>query len=334
MAGTIRRIGIVGGGAWGTALAAAARRAGRAVTMWAREPDVVEAINRRHENTVFLPGITLDPDIRATDDLARAADADAVLLVTPAQHTRSVCRDLAPHLQPGAPVVICIKGIESGTSALMSEVVAATLAQARVAVLSGPTFAADVARDLPTAATMAAADMALAEQLAGMIGSINFRLYYADDVVGAQVGGAVKNVIAIACGVAKGRSYGDNTGAALITRGLAEMARLAAALGARRETLMGLSGLGDLVLTCGHEQSRNFTLGIALGRGAALDDYLSGQVSVAEGVASAAAIVALAARHGVEMPIVSAVDAVLNRGADIDRTIAGLLARPFTREAG
>ena len=330
----IERVGVVGGGAWGTALAAAARRAGRAVTVWAREPEVVEAIDRDHENSVFLPGIPLDPEIRATADLARAADADAVLLVTPAQHTRGVCRDLAPHLRAGAPVVVCAKGIESGGSALMSEVVAETLAQARVAVLSGPTFAAEVARGLPTAATVAAADMALAEQLARAIGSTNFRLYHTGDVIGAQVGGAVKNVIAIACGVAKGRGYGDNTSAALITRGLAEMARLGVALGARRETLMGLSGVGDLVLTCGHEQSRNFTLGRALGRGAALDDYLSGQVSVAEGVASAAAIVALAGRHGVEMPIVSAVDAVLNRGADIDQTIAGLLARPFIPEAG
>ncbi len=330
----IERVGVVGGGAWGTALAAAARRAGRAVTLWAREPEVVEAIDRDHENSIFLPGIPLDPEIRATADLALAADADAVLLVTPAQHTRGVCRDLAPPLRPGAPVIVCAKGIESGSLALMSEVVADAVAQARVAVLSGPTFAADVARDLPTAATVAAADMALAEQLAGTIGSINFRLYYADDVIGAQVGGAVKNVIAIACGVARGRGYGHNTSAALITRGLAEMARLGAALGARRETLMGLSGVGDLVLTCSHEQSRNFTLGIALGRGAALDDYLAGQVSVAEGVTSAAAIVALAARHGVEMPIVSAVDEVLNRGADSDRAIAGLLARPFTPEAG
>ncbi len=328
------RIGIVGGGAWGTALAAAVRRAGCAATLWARESDVVEAINTRHENTGYLAGIALDPGIRATADLAEAADADVLLLSAPAQHTRDVIRDLAPALRPGTPVVICAKGIERESGALMSEVVAETLPGAPVAVLSGPSFAAEVARDLPTAVTLAAADMALAERLAVMIGSTNFRPYHGNDPIGAQIGGALKNVIAIACGIAKGRGLGDNTGAALITRGLAEMARLGAALGARRETLMGLSGLGDLVLTCTHEQSRNFTLGIAVGQGSFLDDYLAGRMTVAEGVASAQAAVVLAARHGVELPIAGAVDAVLNRGADIDAEIAGLLARPFTPELG
>ena len=328
------RIGIIGGGAWGTALAAAVRRAGCAVTLWAREAEVVEAINTRHENTGYLAGIALDAEIRATADLAEAADADVVLLVAPAQHTRDVTRDLAPALGPGTPLVICAKGIERGGGALMSEVVAETLPGAPVAVLAGPSFAAEVARGLPTAVTLAAADMALAERLAAMIGSTNFRPYRGDDPVGAQIGGALKNVIAIACGVARGRGLGDNAGAALITRGLAEMARLGAALGARRETLMGLSGLGDLVLTCSHEQSRNFALGIAVGQGSFLDDYLAGRMTVAEGVASAQATVALAGRHGVEMPIAGAVDAVLNRGADIDAEIAGLLARPFKPELG
>jgi glycerol-3-phosphate dehydrogenase (NAD(P)+) len=327
-------IGIVGGGAWGTALATAVRRAGCAATLWAREAEVVAAVNGRHENTDFLPGIALDPEIRATAELGEAADADAVLLVAPAQHTREMTRDLAATLEPGTPLVICTKGIEGESGALMSEVVAETLPGAPLAVLSGPSFAAEVARDLPTAVTLAAADMALAERLAAMIGSINFRPYHGDDPIGAQIGGAVKNVIAIACGVAKGRGLGDNTGAALITRGLAEMARLGAALGARRETLMGLSGLGDLVLTCTHEQSRNFTLGIAVGRGSFVDDYQAGRMTVAEGVASAAATVALARRLGVDMPIVEAVDAVLNRGADIDAEIAGLLARPLIPELG
>ena len=328
------RIGIIGGGAWGTALAAAMRRAGCAATLWAREAEVVEAINTRHENTGFLPGIALDPGIHATAELGEAADADVVLLVAPAQHTRDLTRDLAPALRPGTPLVICAKGVETGSGALLSEVVAETLPGAPVAVLSGPSFAAEVARDLPTAVTLAAADMALAERLATIIGSTNFRPYHGDDPVGVQIGGALKNVIAIACGVAKGRGLGDNTGAALITRGLAEMARLGAALGARRETLMGLSGLGDLVLTCTHEQSRNFTLGIAVGQGSILDDYLAGRMTVAEGVASAQATVVLASRHDVELPIAGAVDAVLNRGADIGHEIAGLLARPFTPELG
>jgi glycerol-3-phosphate dehydrogenase (NAD(P)+) len=328
------RIGVIGGGAWGTALAAAARRGGCAVTLWAREAEVVEAINQRHENPDFLPGIALDPVIRATGDLAEAANADAVLLVTPAQHTRQATTDLRGGLAPGTPVIICAKGVETGSGALMSEVLAETLPDTPVAVLSGPSFAAEVARDLPTAVTLAATDITLAKRLAAMIGSTHFRPYHGDDPVGAQIGGAVKNVMAIACGIAKGRGLGDNTGAALITRGLAEMARLGAALGARRETLMGLSGLGDLVLTCSHEQSRNFALGIAVGQGTFLDDYLAGRMTVAEGVASAAATVALAARHKVDMPIARAVDAVLNQRADIDLEIAGLLARPASPELG
>ena len=326
------RIGIIGGGAWGTALATVVCRAGCATTLWAREPEVVDAINGRHENTGFLAGIALDPKIRATADLGEAIDADVVLLVTPAQHTRRLSDDIAAALKPGTPVVICVKGVESGSGALMSEVLAETLPRAPVAVLSGPSFAAEVARDLPTAVTLAAADMALAKRLAALIGSARFRPYHGDDPVGAQVGGALKNVVAIACGVAKGRGLGDNAGAALIARGLAEMARLGVALGARRETLMGLSGLGDLVLTCSHEQSRNFTLGMAIGQGRSLDDYLAGRSTVTEGVASARATVVLAARHGVEMPIAAAVDAVLNHGADIDTEVATLLKRPFTPE--
>ncbi len=260
------------------------------------------------------------------------ADADAVFLATPAQHTRTLCLEAAPGVWPGTPVVICGKGIESSTCALLSEVVAETMPQARTAVLSGPTFAIDVANDLPTAVTLAATDMDLAADLSDALSSTNFRPYRSDDPIGTQLGGAVKNVLAIACGIAKGRGYGDNTGAALVTRGLAEMARLGEALRARRETLMGLSGLGDLVLTCSHEKSRNFSLGLALGRGETLRDYLARQITVAEGVASAAAVVTLAARHGVEMPIAEAVDAVLNRGANIDQTIAALLARPLRPE--
>ena len=331
------RIGIIGGGAWGTALATAVRRAGCSVVLWAREPETVEAINSSHENTGYLAGIALDPEIRATADLVQAADADVLLLVAPAQHTRSVIRDLAATLAPGTALVICAKGVETGSGALMSEVVAESLAdtplaEAPLAVLSGPSFACEVARDLPTALTLAAADGALAERLAGLIGSRNFRPYHGDDPIGAQIGGAVKNVIAIACGIATGRGLGDNAVAALITRGLAEMARLGAALGAKRETLMGLSGLGDLVLTCSHVQSRNFSLGMAIGQGQGLSDYLAGRPTVAEGVASAQATVLLARQHGIEVPIAAAVDGVLNRGADIDSEIANLLARPGAPE--
>ncbi|MEI6559157.1 MAG: NAD(P)H-dependent glycerol-3-phosphate dehydrogenase [Rhodospirillaceae bacterium] len=328
----IGRIGVVGGGAWGTALAQAAVRAGRSVVLWALEPDVVDAINDRHENDRFLPGIALDAAIRATGRLAEVAAVDAVLMVAPAQHLHGVGRALAPFLVAGVPVVICAKGIELGTSSLMSEVAGTVLPEAPLAVLSGPTFAAEVARGQPTAVTLASADAALGARLVEALGGRMFRPYFSDDPIGAQIGGAVKNVLAIACGVVEGKRFGDNARAALITRGLAEMVRLGVALGGRAETLMGLSGLGDLTLTCTSRQSRNNSLGVALGEGRALADILGERQSVAEGVHSAAAVVALALRLGVDMPICGAVDAILNHGAGIEATIDGLLARPFRDE--
>ena len=331
-AAEIRRIGVVGGGAWGTAVAQAAVRAGRAALLWAREPDVVEAINAAHENRRFLPGVALAPELTATGRLADVAGCDAVLLVAPAQHLRAVCRELASDLPAGAPAVICAKGIEGGSCALMTEAVAAALPGASLAVLSGPTFAAEVARGLPTAVTLACADAALGARLVAALGSRTFRPYLSDDLVGAQIGGAVKNVLAIACGIVEGRRFGDNARAALITRGLAEIVRLGTALGGKAETLMGLSGLGDLTLTCTSRQSRNMSLGWALGEGRTLAEILGERQSVAEGVHSAAAVVALATRVGADMPICAAVDAILNRGAAIDATIDGLLARPFRGE--
>ncbi len=328
----MQRIGIIGGGAWGTALAVTARRAGRDVILWAREAEVVVAINQRHENSLFLPGIAVDPAIAATADIAAAAAGDAVLLVVPAQHLRAVASALAPALSPDAAVVICAKGIEENSGALMSEVAAAALPGARLAVLSGPTFAIEVARGLPTAVTLATTDQALGRRLIAALGTRSFRPYLSDDVVGAEIGGAVKNVLAIACGIVAGRRLGDNARAALITRGIAEMVRLARAKGGRAETLMGLSGLGDLTLTCTALQSRNHSLGVALGEGKALADILRPRRSIAEGVSSAAAIVALARRLAVDMPIVAAVDAILHHDADIDATVAGLLARPFRDE--
>jgi glycerol-3-phosphate dehydrogenase (NAD(P)+) len=328
----MERIGIIGAGAWGTALAITARRAGRRVVIQARESAVVGAINRDHENTAFLPGVGLDPDIRATADPAEAADADAVLLTVPAQYLRGVAGQAAPGWKPGVPAIVCAKGIEEATCALMHEVVSEALPDAVVAVLSGPSFAAEVARDLPTAVTFACADPAMRETVPAALGTRRFRIYSSEDVVGAEVGGAVKNVLAIACGIVEGRGMGDNARAALITRGLAEIARLAAAKGARPETLMGLSGMGDLVLTCNNMQSRNFSLGVQLGRGEALADILAGRTAVTEGVFSAASVTELARRLGVDMPICAAVDAVLNAGADLDTAIAGLLSRPFKAE--
>ncbi|NUB26995.1 NAD(P)H-dependent glycerol-3-phosphate dehydrogenase [Azospirillum brasilense] len=328
-----RRIGVIGGGAWGTALALAALRAGREALLWAREPAVVESVNTAHENRDFLPGVTLPVELRATGDLAEVAACDAILLVTPAQHLRSACASLAAHLRPGTPLVICAKGIELDSHALMSEAAAAALpAGTPLAVLSGPTFAAEVARGLPTAVTLACADAALGARLVEALGSRTFRPYLSDDVVGSQIGGAVKNVLAIACGVVEGRKLGDNARAALITRGLAEITRLALALGGRPETLMGLSGLGDLTLTCSSLQSRNMSLGAALGAGRTLAEVLAERRSVAEGVYTAAAVVGLAGKKGVDMPLCAAVDAILNRGAGLDATIDGLLSRPFREE--
>jgi len=326
-------IGIIGAGAWGTALAQLSRDSGNDVVIQAHEPEVAEAINRDHENPVFLPGVALDPAIRAVGDPVEAADADLVLLAVPAQHLRAVASRAAPAFRSGVPAIICAKGIEAGTGALMSEVVADALPAATVAVLSGPTFAAEVARGLPTALTFACADPEARAAVPAEIGTPRFRLYSTDDVIGVEIGGAVKNVLAIACGIVAGRKLGDNARAALVTRGLAEIARLANAKGARPETVMGLSGLGDLVLTCNAMQSRNFSLGVALGEGASLADVLAKRTSVAEGVHTAASVVALADRLGIEMPISTAVDAVLNRGADLDTTIAGLLARPFRAES-
>jgi glycerol-3-phosphate dehydrogenase (NAD(P)+) len=276
--------------------------------------------------------VRLDPTIRATADLAAAAACDAALLVTPAQHLRAVATHLAPLLAPTTPVVICAKGIEDASGLLMTEVVAATLPDRPMAVLSGPTFAAEVVRGLPTAVTLACTDRELGRRLVAAIGTATFRPYLSDDPVGAEIGGAVKNVLAIACGICVGRRLGDNARAALMTRGLAEIMRLGLARGGQPATLMGLSGLGDLTLTCNGPQSRNMSLGIALGEGRKLAEIMAARRSVAEGVFSAAAVVALAARFGVEMPISAAVDAIVNRDADIDRAIATLLERPFIQE--
>ena len=325
----MKRIGIVGAGAWGTALAMVARRAGLEVVIQAFEPEVADAINGAHENPTYLPGVKLDKKIRATAAVAEAADgAEALLLVMPSQFVRGVCRTLAKAVKPGVPAVICAKGIERDTSLLLSEVVADVLPRTPIAVLSGPTFAVEVARDLPTGVTLAAGDGAMAVRLSDALGTARFRIYRTGDVAGVQIGGAVKNVIAIACGIVEGRRMGENARATVITRGLAEMVRLGAAKGARPETLMGLSGIGDLTLTCNAMQSRNFSLGVALGKGEKLADVMAARASVAEGVFNAASVTELARRLGVDMPICLAIDGIINHFSDIDAAIAGLLSRP------
>lgn len=325
-------VAVLGAGAWGTALAQVAAAAGRDVLIWAREGEVVRGINQDRENPLFLPGIPLSPKVRATADIADAAKAELVLAVPPAQHMRGVLRSLRPHLQPGAPLVLCAKGVERGTLALMTDVLAEEMPDVGPAVLSGPGFAKDVARGLPTATTIASPDAALAQRIVATIGLPTFRPYVADDLIGAEIGGAVKNVIAIACGVAEGRKLGDGARAALITRGFAELTRLGLAMGAKAETLSGLCGLGDLVLTCASMTSRNTSLGAALGEGRKLKEILAERRSVAEGMESAPAVVALAAKYKVEMPICAAVHEILSERIDIDQAIFTLLSRPFKAE--
>ena len=328
----MQRVGVVGAGAWGTALAAMARRAGRDVVLWAREEEVVESINSRHINDIFLPDVPLDETIHASNDYAETVDADLVLLVAPAQHLRSICGDLAPHWNDGTPAVICSKGIELGTNVLMTEVITDALPAAPPMVLSGPTFAKEVAAGLPTAVTLACTDPDLGERAASAIGTTTFRTYTSVDLTGAAIGGAVKNVLAIACGIVHGKKLGDNARAALITRGLAEVVRLAVALGGQSQTLMGLCGLGDLLLTATSMQSRNYSLGAALGEGRNLDQVLGERRAVTEGVYTAEAVVALARSKGVDMPICQAMDQILNGGVDVDAAIAELLDRPIKEE--
>jgi glycerol-3-phosphate dehydrogenase (NAD(P)+) len=326
-------IGIIGGGAWGTALGQTLRQAGRDVMLWARERDVVDEINKQHANTAFLPGVTLDAGLRATGNLREIAAQAVVLMVAPAQHVRAVAGELAGHLPAGKPVVICAKGLEQATSKLLGEVLAETLPQATQAVLSGPSFAADVARGLPAALSLATVDEGLGRSLAAALGYRHLRIYWASDPVGVQLGGAVKNVLAIAAGVVEGKGFGASAHAALVTRGFAEMRRFGEAMGARPETLMGLSGLGDLLLTCGSPQSRNMSLGRALGQGQPLREVLGNRRSVAEGVYTAAAIARVAAQKGVEMPISQAVHGIVDGGISVDAAIEALLSRPQRSES-
>lgn len=325
-------IAIVGGGAWGTALATAARRAGSRATIWAREADVVDAIERTHENPAFLPGVALDPAIRATTQFGELAAADFFFVVTPAQHFRATLATWRAGSASPEGLVICTKGIERESGLLLDEVAKEIFPAAALAVLSGPTFAAEVAAGKPAAVTLAASDREFGRDIVSAIGSRNFRPYLSDDVAGAGIGGAVKNILAIACGIVIGRGLGENARAALLTRGLAEMARLGQAKGAKFETFVGLSGFGDLSLTCNSPTSRNMSLGLALGKGEIAPAEIGKRGALTEGVATAAAVAALAARLSVDMPICRAVDDVVNRGADIDVSMAQLLARPFRAE--
>ncbi|WP_353203258.1 NAD(P)H-dependent glycerol-3-phosphate dehydrogenase [Sphingomonas sp.] len=322
------KIGILGGGAWGTALAQVAARGGEPVLLWAREPEVVASINHAHENSRFLAGIALPASIHATGALGDLAGCDALLVVVPAQHVRAV---LAETAVGASPLVLCAKGIEAGTRLLVGEVAHALHPRSPIAVLSGPTFAHEVAAGQPTAVTLACADEALGAALAERLGGPAFRPYASTDVIGAEIGGAVKNVLAIACGVVEGAGLGQNARAALIARGFAEMVRFGLARGARAETLSGLSGLGDLVLTCSSTSSRNFSLGMGLGQGKRAADLLADRLTVAEGAFTAPVLREAAAAARVAMPVVEAVCDLL-AGRDVRSVIDALLARPLTRE--
>ncbi|MBN2970617.1 NAD(P)-dependent glycerol-3-phosphate dehydrogenase [Roseomonas aeriglobus] len=322
------KIGVIGGGAWGTALAQVAARGGEPVTLWAREAAVVTAINDTHENTSFLRGVALSASIHATGNLAELGDSDAILVVAPAQHVRAV---LSAAGTGATPLVLCAKGIEAGTRMLVGEVAREAAPDAPIAVLSGPTFAHEVAAGQPTAVTLACEDARLRDALAARLASPAFRPYASSDVTGAEIGGAVKNVLAIACGVVEGAGLGLNARAALIARGFAEMTRFGLAKGARAETLAGLSGLGDLVLTCSSTNSRNFSLGVGLGQGVAAEGLLANRQTVAEGAHTAPVLHEAALEIGVDMPVVAAVCDLL-AGADVKDIVGRLLARPLKAE--
>jgi glycerol-3-phosphate dehydrogenase (NAD(P)+) len=320
------KVGVIGAGAWGTALAGVAARAGRDVVLYARQPERAAEIAATRANPK-LSGARLDASVEVTGDIARAAAADMILIVTPAQNLREAVAALAPHLARATPVVACAKGIERGTHKFMTEVIAETAPEALPAILSGPSFAQDVARGLPTAVTLATKDEALASALVQALGSPTFRPYHTTDVRGVEIGGAAKNVLAIAAGIVVGRQLGASAQAALTTRGFSELARLGRACGARGETMAGLSGLGDLILTCSSPQSRNFALGIALGRG-----ERPPRDKLAEGESTAPVLIELAASRGVDMPVSHAVADILSGATTIDAAIESLLTRPFKAE--
>ena len=322
---SIENLAVVGGGAWGTALAQVAAASGRDTLLWAMEDDVVAAINRIHENPIYLKGLGLSPAIRATSNFSDLSSSDAWLVVTPAQHMRAVLSRLPC---PNMPLILCSKGIEEGSERMLHQVAADVCPTSPVAVLSGPTFAHEVAAGLPTAVTLACENEALGEQLRARLASPTFRIYLTDDVAGAEVGGAVKNVLAIACGVVEGRGLGQNARAALIARGFAEMTRFGQAMGGRRETLAGLSGLGDLVLTCSSTSSRNFSLGKAIGEGRGAEQLMADRKTVAEGAHTAPVLDRMARAKGIDMPIVAAVAALLDGRLDVANALEELMSRP------
>lgn len=325
-------ISIIGAGAWGTALAQTLASKGSPVTLWCRNPELAHEINERHENTPYLPRLPLNPLIHATSSLYDALKSDVLLMVTPAQSMRAILQEMSVHIRAEHALVLCSKGLEISTGKMMGGVVKDVLPETDFAVLTGPNFAHEIAAGQPAATTLACANETLAQHLQSLMATPFFRPYITDDVIGAQIAGALKNVIAICCGIAYGMGMGESTRATLVTRGMAEIARLGCTMGAKRETFMGLCGFGDMILTCSSEKSRNFSLGTALGQGKSLEDILSERRSVTEGVHTTKAAVELAAQHNVAMPISLAVHKCLNEGQPLDVAIREMLNRPLGYE--
>ncbi len=327
------KIGVIGAGAWGTALAHALANEGKEVTLWARTPEIVATIEAMHENDKYLPGIRLNETLKTTESLTKAANADVILIVTPAQHVRKTLEALKADAGNGdKPVIICSKGIELESGLLLSQVAKQVLPNGKVAIMTGPTFASEIAKGHPSAMTLAMEDKDVGKKLCETIGVRSLRLYYSDDVIGTQIGGAVKNVIAIACGAVIGRGLGESSRAALVTRGLAEMGRLAFAMGAQKETLMGMCGVGDMILTCSSMQSRNYSFGIEIGQGKSPQEILESRNAVTEGFYTSKALMTLAKKNAVDMPICESVYECLNEGLDFKNAIEKMLDRPVRKE--
>lgn len=324
---------IIGGGAWGTALALSAFRANLKVTLWSIFEEEVNTINHSHENTLRLPGIALDPSIQATLNPAAASQATFIILVPPAQFMRSTCATFQQHVNTGTPLIIASKGIENDTALLMSEVVRTYFPENPILVLSGPSFANDVAKKLPTDIALAGENLSLSQKISGLLNSPSFHLYPSQDIIGVQVGGACKNIIAIACGIVEGCNLGDNARAALVTHGLTEIANLGCAMGAKQETFLGLAGVGDLTLTSLSSQSRNQSFGLALGRGTSLEDLLNNKQALTEGLHTITGTLTLAKKYKVDMPITSALDRFLNQHGSLDTFIDDLFVHPLKGKA-
>jgi len=327
------KVGVIGGGAWGTALSILANRAGSRASLYTRNTNVIQQIEEKRSNDIYLPGVFIPPEISISNQPQEVCKADLVIIATPTNYVRSVCIAISDQLKAETPLLIASKGIERGSLMLMSEVVRSVLPGNAIAIISGPNFAEEAARGLPTATTIACEDKNLWDLLTYAIGGKLFRPYLTDDIIGTQIGGSIKNVIAIACGIALGKGMGDNSSAAIVTRGFAEMARLAVARGGRYETLMGLSGLGDLLLTCGSTKSRNMSFGLAIGQGRPVKEVLEARGRTAtEGVLAAESIMKIARKHDVSMPICNAVYRVLYEGVPVDDAMQALLERPFSIE--